>query len=192
MAQAQTTKGATPVSQVPESGWPLPLSRSPAHLMNAPRKPFTGPDPAKPPSRPIRGRRPLGQDPGPFLFGAGLASSCETFLTEAEGVGLALPGVRPSILPRRSASRHGLGVAWTGVEDHLPEPPGFSRIAAFLGQNGEVPHGEMAVDALVDAIEGSGQSADSAGKKRRPSSRTAPNRRKARHRDETTSKRRAK
>ena len=49
-------------------------------------------------------------------------------------------------LPLRFPSRHGLGVARAGVEDHSPEPPG-------LGQDGEVSQGQVAVDALVDATE---------------------------------------
>ena len=46
---------------------------------------------------------------------------------------------------------HSLSVAWTGVEDHSPRPPGLDAVAALLGQDGEVAQGEVAVDALVDA-----------------------------------------
>ena len=56
--------------------------------------------------------------------------SPETFLAEAEGVGLALPRGSASILPSCFPTRHGLGVAWTGVEDHPPEPPGLDSVTA--------------------------------------------------------------
>jgi hypothetical protein len=39
-------------------------------------------------------KAPWSRTQGRFLFGAELAASCETFQTEAEGVGLALPGGR--------------------------------------------------------------------------------------------------
>ena len=51
---------------------------------------------------------------------------------------------------RRLPARYGLGVTWTGVEDHAPEPPGFSPVTALLGKDGEVTQGQVAVDALVD------------------------------------------
>jgi len=59
----------------------------------------------------------------------------------------------PTILPRRFPSRHGLGVSWTRVEDHPPEPPGLDRIASLLGQRSKVPQGEVSVDSLDDAAE---------------------------------------
>ena len=58
-----------------------------------------------------------------------------------------------SILPLCFPTRHGLGVAWTGVEDHPPEPPGLDSVTALLGQHGEISQREVAVDALVDATE---------------------------------------
>jgi hypothetical protein len=45
------------------------------------------------------------------------------------------------------------GVAWTGVENHPPEPPGLDSVTALLGQHGEISQREVAVDALVDATE---------------------------------------
>jgi len=50
-------------------------------------------------------------------------------------------------------ARHGLRVAWTGVEDHSPQPPGLGPVAPLLGKDGEVAQGEVAIDALVDAME---------------------------------------
>jgi len=58
-----------------------------------------------------------------------------------------------SILPSCFPTRHGLGVAWTGVEEHPPEPPGLDSVTALLGQHGEISQREVAVDALVDATE---------------------------------------
>ncbi len=58
-----------------------------------------------------------------------------------------------SILPSCFPTRHGLGVVWTGVEDHPPEPPGLDSVTALLGQHGEISQREVAVDALVDATE---------------------------------------
>ena len=55
--------------------------------------------------------------------------------------------------PLRFPARHGLGVAWTDVEDHSPEPPGLRPVTALLGQDGEVPQCQVAVDALVDTTE---------------------------------------
>jgi hypothetical protein len=49
--------------------------------------------------------------------------------------------------PRQITARRGLGVPWTGVENHPPEPPGLGRVASLLGQNGEVAKGEVAVDS---------------------------------------------
>jgi hypothetical protein len=96
-------------------------------------------------TRPMRGneanqrtKAPWSRTRGRFLFGAGLPASCETFRTKAEGVGLALPGGKLFDSPLCFPSRHGLGVAWTRVEDHPPEPPGLGRVAPLLGQNGEV------------------------------------------------------
>jgi hypothetical protein len=59
--------------------------------------------------------------------------------------------------------RQSLGVAWAGVDDHFPEPPGFGLVAALFGQEGEVAQGDVAMDALVDAAEpvGSLQGQDS-------------------------------
>ncbi len=50
-------------------------------------------------------------------------------------------------------ARHGLRVAWTGVEDHSPQPPGLDSVTSLLGQDGEVAKREVAVDALVDTTE---------------------------------------
>ena len=50
-------------------------------------------------------------------------------------------------------AHHGLGVTWTRVEDHSPEPPGLGPVAPLFDQDGEVARGEVAVDALVDATE---------------------------------------
>jgi len=63
-------------------------------------------------------------------------------------VGGKLPGS-----PLRFPARHGLGVAWTDVEDHSPEPPGLRPVTALLGQDSEVPQCQVAVDALLDATE---------------------------------------
>ncbi len=71
--------------------------------------------------------------------------------TEAERVGLALPRKRRLDSALCFPSRHGLGIAWTRVEGHPPKAPGLGLVAPLLGQNGEVPQGEVAVDALVDA-----------------------------------------
>ena len=54
---------------------------------------------------------------------------------------------------RRFPARHGLAIAWAGVEDHPPEPPCLGAVTALLGQNGEVVQGEVPVDPLVDATE---------------------------------------
>jgi hypothetical protein len=62
-------------------------------------------------------------------------------------------GARLPDLPLGYPAPHGLGVAWTCVEDQPPEPPGFYRVAPLLGQDGEVAQGEVAVDSLVDAAE---------------------------------------
>jgi len=89
---------------------------------------------------------------GRFIVGAGLAASLETFLAEAEGIGSPAVGGKLLDLPRRLPARHGLGVvAWARFEDHSPEPPGLGPVAAFLGHDGEVAQGEVAVDALLDA-----------------------------------------
>ena len=50
---------------------------------------------------------------------------------------------------RDASPRNGLGVAWTGFEDHPPEPPGLGPVAALLGQDGQVAQGEVAIDALL-------------------------------------------
>jgi len=72
-------------------------------------------------------------------------------VAEAEGVGPAPPGRKLLGLPLCFPARHGLGVTWTRLEDHPPEPPGLGPVAALFGQDGEVAQGEVAVDALVDA-----------------------------------------
>ena len=90
---------------------------------------------------------------GRFIVGAGLAASLETFLAEAEGIESPAVGGKLLDLPRCLPARHGLGVARARVEDHPPEPPGLGPVAAFLGHDGEVAHGEVAVDALLDATE---------------------------------------
>jgi hypothetical protein len=90
---------------------------------------------------------------GRFIVGAGLLVSLETFLAEAEGDRLTLPGGKLLDSLRCFPARHSLGVAWAGVEDHFPEPPGLGAVTAFFGQDGELAQGEVAVDALVDATE---------------------------------------
>ncbi len=90
---------------------------------------------------------------GRFIVGPRLAEFLETSLAKQEGIGLTLPRSKLVDSPRRFHARHGLGVSWAGVEDHVPEPPGFGVVAALLGEDGEVAHGEMAVDALVHATE---------------------------------------
>ena len=77
----------------------------------------------------------------------------KTSLAEAEGVGLALTGGIFLDSPLSFPARHGLGVAWTCVENHSPEPPGLGPITALVGQDGEVAQGQMSIDALVDARE---------------------------------------
>jgi len=37
--------------------------------------------------------------------------------------------------PRRFPARHGLGVAWAGVEDHPPQPPGLGRVVLSDANN---------------------------------------------------------
>ncbi|MGB0067332.1 MAG: hypothetical protein WBQ11_04725, partial [Isosphaeraceae bacterium] len=66
----------------------------------------------------------------------------ETLRTETESVGLALPGGKLPDSPLRFPARHGLRVAWTGVEDYSPEPPRLGPLTAILGQNGEVAQGQ--------------------------------------------------
>ncbi len=80
-----------------------------------------------------------------------MAVSLETSLAEAEGIGPTLPGGKLLDSLCRFPARHGLGVARTRVEDHLPEPSGLGLVAALLGQEGEVAQSEVAVDVLIDA-----------------------------------------
>src|SRR5271157_5953937 len=63
----------------------------------------------------------------------------------------ALPCGRRLGFPLCFPARRGLGVAWAGVEDHIPERPGLGPVARFFGQDGEVTQGEVAIDALIDA-----------------------------------------
>src|SRR5271157_2921188 len=56
-------------------------------------------------------------------------------------------------LPRQLPARPGLGIAWTGVEERSPEPPGLDSVTALLGQDREVAQGEVVVDVLADAAE---------------------------------------
>ncbi len=77
----------------------------------------------------------------------------ESSLARTEWAGLTLPVGEFLDSLRSFAARHGLGVAWARVEDHTPEPPGLDSVTAFLGQDGEVAQGQVAVDALVDATE---------------------------------------
>ena len=79
--------------------------------------------------------------------------SLETSLAEAEGIGLTLPTGKLLDSLRCFPARHGLGVAWTRVEDNSPEPPGLGPVAALLGQDGEVAQGQVTVNALVVAAE---------------------------------------
>src|SRR5271157_592148 len=102
-------------------------------------------------SRFVKAGRPGKQ--GRFLFGAGIAVSFEMLRTEVERVGLALPRERRLDSALCFPSRHGLGFAWTRVEDHPPEAPGLGLVAPLLGQNGEVPQSQVAVNAPVDAAE---------------------------------------
>jgi len=46
---------------------------------------------------------------------------------------------RSSMLP---PARHGLGVAWTRVEDNSPESAGLGPVASLLGLDGLVPQGQ--------------------------------------------------
>jgi hypothetical protein len=78
----------------------------------------------------------------PFHFRSGLAVSFETFLAEAEGVGLALPGGRRLDFPLCFPARRGLCVVQTGVDDHSPEPPDLGPVAPLLGQNGGRKRGQ--------------------------------------------------
>ena len=68
--------------------------------------------------------------------------SFETFLAEAEGVGLALPVGRRLDFPLCFPARRGLCVVQTGVEDHSPEPPDLGPVAPLLGQNGGRKRGQ--------------------------------------------------
>ena len=79
--------------------------------------------------------------------------SLETSLAEAEGIGLTLPTGKLLDSLRCFPARHGLGVAWTRLEDHPPGPPGLGPVARAPLPDGEVAEGEVAVDALVDATE---------------------------------------
>jgi len=58
--------------------------------------------------------------------------SLETSLAEAEGIGLTLPTGKLLDSLRCFPARHGLGVAWTRLEDHPPGPPGLGPVAALL------------------------------------------------------------
>ncbi|MGO9810739.1 MAG: hypothetical protein ACLP53_08105 [Isosphaeraceae bacterium] len=78
-----------------------------------------------------------------------MAASCGNFRADAASVGLALPGGRRLDLPLCFPARRGLCVAWTGVENHPPQPPGLNSVTALLDQNGEVAQGEA---ALLGAI----------------------------------------
>jgi hypothetical protein len=80
-----------------------------------------------------------------------LAVFLETSLAGAECIGPTLPGPELLDLQRCFPARRGLGVAWAGVEDHIPERPGLGPVATFFGQDGEVTQGEVAIDALIDA-----------------------------------------
>ena len=62
---------------------------------------------------------------GRFIVGAGLAVFLETSLAEPECVAVALRCGKLLDSLRSIPARHGLGVAWTGVENHTPEPPGL-------------------------------------------------------------------
>src|SRR5271157_2829705 len=61
------------------------------------------------------------------------------------------PGVKSE--KRVSQSGHRLAVALALVEYPSPQPSGFIPVPPLLGQRCQVPQGEMAVDALVDAAE---------------------------------------
>ena len=82
-----------------------------------------------------------------------MAVSFESSLPDAEGAGLALPGGKLIDSLRCFPARNGLGIIWTRVEHHPPEPPNLGPDAALLDPDGEVAQGEVAVDALVDAAE---------------------------------------
>ena len=90
---------------------------------------------------------------GPFHFRSGTGGSSWDLPADEEGIGSRAVGGKLLGLPRCLPPRHGLGVAWTGVENHPPEAPGLGRVASLLGQNGEVAKGEVAVDFLVAAAE---------------------------------------
>ena len=66
--------------------------------------------------------------------------SFEMLWTEVERVGLRCLG-RGALIGAVLSSRHGLGVAWTRVEDQPPSVLGLGLVAPLLGQNGEVPQG---------------------------------------------------
>src|SRR5271157_4328423 len=80
-----------------------------------------------------------------FLAGSsrqgGLGSRAVAFSDGAGGCGKLLD------LLQCSDARRGLGVARARVEDHPPKAPGLGLVAPLLGPNGEVPQGEVTVDA---------------------------------------------
>ena len=80
-----------------------------------------------------------------------MAVTLKLSLADAECIGPTLPGGKSLDSLRSFPARQGLGVAWTGVEHHPPEPPGLEAVATLLSKDVEVAQGEVAVDALVDA-----------------------------------------
>jgi hypothetical protein len=94
---------------------------------------------------------------GRFIFRASPAVSCASFRTEAKSIGSPAVGGKHMDSQRQHPSRHDLGVAWTGLEDHFPEPPGLDSVTALLGQHGEISQREGAVDALVTLQNWSGR-----------------------------------
>jgi len=77
------------------------------------------------PSRTLKRLFPQGR----FVVGAGSAVSLETSLAETQGVGLRLPGGKLIDSLRCFPAHHGLGVIWTRLEDHPPEPPGLGPVS---------------------------------------------------------------
>ncbi len=83
---------------------------------------------------------------GPFHFPSVAGGIlCELFELKAEGIGMPEVGGKHIDSPRQHPSRHGLGVAWTGLEDRFPEPPGLDPVTALLGRHGEISQREVAV-----------------------------------------------
>ncbi len=68
------------------------------------------------------------QAAGRFIFRAGPAVACEICRAAAEGMVLPVAGEKVLGSLRRFPARHGLCIAWTGVEDDSPEPRAPARV----------------------------------------------------------------